>query len=254
MTNKKIICIGDVHGCLEELKELLEKVGWSKSRSDFRIILLGDLVDRGPDSIGVIRFVRENNIEVVRGNHDDRYIKYYEKLKWHDSNPKNTKPAWLEKHPDRKKIFDSLSDEDIAWLYSTPTSILIPEYKTVAVHAGFKPGVPISQNDDDTKMHIRFLFEKSHPAFLEVYNDYNPPSGSRFWAEDYEDEWHVVYGHHVWDFNFIKIHENSKGYKCYGIDTGVCFGGKLTALELSKDENHKIYQVNSRQFVTKKGN
>lgn len=60
------LVIGDIHGCLEQLKELIKDVDRTKTR----IILCGDLIDRGPNSEGVIDFVYENSIECVKGNHE----------------------------------------------------------------------------------------------------------------------------------------------------------------------------------------
>jgi len=247
MTNQKIYLVGDIHGCLEEFKELLAKIGWKAGNPDIRVISLGDLVDRGPDSVGVVQFIRTRGIEIVRGNHDDRYVQYHQKAMWHANNPNNAKPSWLRHSPDRRKIMEGLTKVDLDWLAAAPTSIYLEDYRTVAVHAGFMPGIPMDQQPENTKMHIRFLFDRSKPAYLNRHDDFNPPKGSSFWAEDYEDNWHVVYGHHVWDLEFIKIHTNAHGFSCYGIDTGCCFGGKLTALELSEDGHHKIHQVNSRQ-------
>lgn len=60
------LVIGDIHGCLDELKELIQGIDRAKTR----IILVGDLIDRGPESEGTIDFVRSNNIECVKGNHE----------------------------------------------------------------------------------------------------------------------------------------------------------------------------------------
>jgi len=60
------LVIGDIHGCLSELKALIKDIDRTKTR----IILVGDLIDRGPDSEGVIDFVRSNSIECVKGNHE----------------------------------------------------------------------------------------------------------------------------------------------------------------------------------------
>lgn len=62
----KAFVIGDVHGCLKELKELLYGI----DRTTTRVILVGDLIDRGPDSEAVIEYVRSNQIECVLGNHE----------------------------------------------------------------------------------------------------------------------------------------------------------------------------------------
>jgi hypothetical protein len=245
---QRVFLIGDIHGCYQEFMALLAKIGWDEDADDlddFRIILLGDLVDRGPKSAECVQFAREHGFEITRGNHDDRYVKYNEKLKWHANNPNNPQPSWLKKYPERKKILESLTAEDIEWLANAPTRIFLPDYNIVAVHAGFLPGVPMAEQKENTHMHVRFLFDRSRPAHLDPKNGHKPPLGSKFWAEDYEDKWDVVYGHHVWDNNAVKIHKTPNGRTCWGIDTGACFGGLLTAFELSKDGNHVIHQVTS---------
>ena len=59
---KKILCVGDIHGCLSTLKALIAKAGPVS-----QIISVGDLIDRGPDSFGVIKYCIENNIQVCLG-------------------------------------------------------------------------------------------------------------------------------------------------------------------------------------------
>ena len=188
-------------------------------------------MDRGKDSVGVVQWARKNKVEVVRGNHDDRYLKYHEVLGWHGSHPGNTKPSWAKKYPDRMKIYTGLEKDDLEWLASTPMRIWFPDHNLVAVHAGFKPGVQMAEQENNSMMHIRFLWDDFSPAHLEKNNFFQPPRGSIFWAERYSLKWNVVYGHHVWSETEIKIHTHpDTGIKCYGIDTGCCFGGRLTAL------------------------
>ena len=70
--------VGDIQGCFDELKELLEKCGYKK-KSD-RLWLVGDLVNRGPKSLEVLRFVRDlgEKAVVVLGNHDLHLVTQYE--------------------------------------------------------------------------------------------------------------------------------------------------------------------------------
>ena len=80
--NNKILIIGDVHGCLTELKLLIHKAIHQHNQSqNFRaIILVGDLVNKGPYSAEVVQYVRSQqqqkhyNVFTVRGNHDDRAL------------------------------------------------------------------------------------------------------------------------------------------------------------------------------------
>ena len=120
--------IGDVQGCYRELCNLLEEIGYTPE--DDRLILLGDLVNRGPDSLSVIRFAMEHrtSVKIVLGNHDLYLIAALEDdtlIRTHD-----TFHDVLEA-PER--------DEIKAWLCQQPLLIHEPELNVVAVHAGIFP-------------------------------------------------------------------------------------------------------------------
>jgi predicted phosphodiesterase len=67
----RTIAIGDVHGCADELEELLEALNLKPGD---RVIQLGDLVNRGPDSRRVIQLARTYKIEAILGNHELRLL------------------------------------------------------------------------------------------------------------------------------------------------------------------------------------
>src|SRR5688572_26939239 len=69
----RIIAVGDIHGCASEFEDLLHKL--TLSRHD-RLILLGDLVNRGPDSARVIALARENAHRALLGNHELRLLNF----------------------------------------------------------------------------------------------------------------------------------------------------------------------------------
>lgn len=69
----RTIFYGDIHGCLEEFKELRAKL---KITQGDREISLGDILDRGFESNAALKYVRENSIELVLGNHEYKYIRY----------------------------------------------------------------------------------------------------------------------------------------------------------------------------------
>lgn len=66
---EKILIVGDVHGCLDELKELLAKCAFDPSNTT--LILVGDLVNKGPYSAETVRYVRSIGALCVRGNHEE---------------------------------------------------------------------------------------------------------------------------------------------------------------------------------------
>ena len=68
---ERTIIVGDIHGCLAELRELLGTLGFS---DEDRLIAVGDLVGKGPDGAGVVRFFREGGHQSVLGNHDAKLL------------------------------------------------------------------------------------------------------------------------------------------------------------------------------------
>lgn len=69
----RVFVMGDVHGCLDEMNDLLNLIQFNQTKDV--LILTGDLIFRGPDSIGVIRRAKELNALCVRGNHDDKVVR-----------------------------------------------------------------------------------------------------------------------------------------------------------------------------------
>lgn len=120
--------IGDVQGCLEELETLLEQCRFRSDRDE--IWLVGDLVNRGPDSLGVLRFVRAlgANAKVVLGNHDLHLLA----LAFGDGSRKMRKDdtlAGILAAPDRDTLLE--------WLCTRP--LAVREGRDLMVHAGVIP-------------------------------------------------------------------------------------------------------------------
>lgn len=73
VSKERVFVIGDVHGCVNELNALVEKLQYNATTD--QLILAGDLTSKGPDSVGVIRRAKELGALCVRGNHDDKVIR-----------------------------------------------------------------------------------------------------------------------------------------------------------------------------------
>lgn len=118
--------IGDIQGCFEALQQLLERVKFNKSKD--KLWLVGDLVNRGPQSLEVLRFVRDlgDRAVTVLGNHDLHLVMQSEG--YGRANSEDTLAAVLAA-PDR--------DELIAWLRSCP--LVYREGSHLMVHAGLLP-------------------------------------------------------------------------------------------------------------------
>lgn len=78
----KTYIIGDVHGCIDELQELIQQLA---PASDDQLIFIGDLIDRGPDSSAVVRQVvqwsKQLNVKLILGNHEEKFLRYVQHIK-----------------------------------------------------------------------------------------------------------------------------------------------------------------------------
>ena len=113
--------MGDVHGCLEETKRLLDVLKYD-TQTD-RLIFLGDLVDRGPSSAACIQYVRRIGAECVMGNHDQKLARYHKHEVKKLANPKYKNP--INYSDDQLQQYKLLRPEDLEWLLSIPNYILL---------------------------------------------------------------------------------------------------------------------------------
>jgi len=79
MTDQKTFIVGDIHGCLDPLKRLMDRLDWRPVKD--RLIFLGDYIDRGPDPPGVVEYILElfkqsDMIECLIGNHEALFLDY----------------------------------------------------------------------------------------------------------------------------------------------------------------------------------
>ncbi len=104
--NERIIVVGDVHGCIQTLRRLLESV--CNISQDVKLIFIGDLIDKGPDSKAVLDYVLElknNNYSIIyiRGNHEQMFINSLDNAKsmkeWFRNGGQNTLDSFDAYHP-----------------------------------------------------------------------------------------------------------------------------------------------------------
>lgn len=240
MITKRHIFIGDVHGCLDELKQLLGKMDYNPD-SD-QVCLVGDLVDRGPDSAGVVKYARMMGFDCVKGNHDDKYVRYRKHFTKMLNNHKYTIP--MKMSDEQLNIFKSLDDADFFWLDSLPTYIDYPNLNLVVVHAGVLPGRDIKTQSPGVHMYTRYLNKDTNKQ-VQVNKDFSQPDNSVDWSLVYDGKKDIVYGHQVNSFTDVKVSTNANGARAIGIDTGACFGGNLTAFTFNLDGTNSIFQVRS---------
>lgn len=244
MRQERTIFIGDVHGCIDELQELVRKVGFDHTRD--RIIMVGDLVDRGPDSAGVVRFVRNQGFDCVAGNHDNklgRFFKHEQKVKLSKKKYKN--PMRL--RDDKRAAYDALTTDELRWLVDLPNFIYLGESNTLVVHAGVQPGREPLGQPGNVYRHIRYVNEQTYDLEKLDTTTFAQPKGSKLWGELYNGSLTVVHGHHVGNLTTPQVHTNSNGGRVIGIDTGCCFGGKLTAWIFNTDGSDDCVQVDAKK-------
>lgn len=235
---KLAVAVGDVHGCLDEFKELLNVLQYKKEQ--MRLVLLGDLMDRGPDSVGVVRLVRELGLECIKGNHEDKHLRWrkheVKSAKTGKENPMNK----MAKRDDQAN--KSLSDEEIGWMDSLPVKLDL-ENGFWAVHAGCEPYQALDKQAHAQLMRVRFVNEKGKAVSL--MPDKTAPPGSTYWTELWQGPESIVYGHCVHSLEQVRVDVINDKIKCVGIDTGCCFGGHLTAVVF--EEDLKFVQVKAKE-------
>jgi hypothetical protein len=256
------IIVGDVHGCCDELEDLLAYVGFG--RSD-RLYFVGDLIVRGPKPRGTLALVRKLGGRAVRGNHEDRLLRWRraETLQvgaWAVDDEGSSKSAkkvskkvakkaarqvrrdlpGLAKGksvgPLTRKTADALRKKDWELIESFPLWIDLEEHDVRIVHAGVIPGYLITQQDPRVLMNIRSLSRAGPGWPVEASEE----RGQRSWAQSYEGPEHIVFGHNAKPTPEIARFAT-------GIDTGAVYGGRLTAMVLREGE--KVPPPEHRQSV-----
>ena len=222
------IFIGDIQGCLEPLDRLLRRLAL---RPDDRVYCAGDLVNRGPDSLGVLRRVREIGARSVLGNHDLSLLNFA------GASARRNVPAELEpvlRAADAAELID--------WLAHQP--VLLVDGDIVVVHAGLHPQwmdlgavarevnrvVPEHLNGSSDERitfatKVRYCDASGHRPTQD-----DPLPGAPFmpWDHWYKGPQTVVFGH--WARRGLVT-----GARVRGLDTGCVYGGALTAWIAEED-------------------
>ena len=211
----RTIVIGDLHGCFDEARALLDRLAVTESD---RVIFAGDLVDRGPRRRECVELAMRH--ESLLGNHEEAHLlqrkRPLEKLK--------------PDHAETRKVID---DADLDWFASLPLFIRIPEANAVVVHAGVLPGVAIERQLPHTLLHAQCV----RPPETKSYWPSKAPPTHTFWTNHWKGPERVVFGHTVLDRPLVSEW-------AVGIDTGCVHGGALTALVLP---NWEVVSVPARR-------
>ncbi len=225
---ERTIVVGDVHGCREELEDLLRRCGWRRGE---RVVLAGDLVAKGPDSQGVLALAREAGFLGVLGNHDAHVLRIRD-LK-EGRVVAGAKDAEKAPKPEHQLVVDTLTAPDWAFLEALPLFLRLGaerpgEPDTVVLHAGAVPGLPLERQSREHLITLRSIREDGQPTKKLV---------PRPWASVWQGPERIVFGH-----------DALRGLQQYpratGLDTGCVYGGQLTALVLPE---RRIVSVPARR-------
>jgi diadenosine tetraphosphatase ApaH/serine/threonine PP2A family protein phosphatase len=235
---ERTLVIGDVHGCLDELRDLLKAASFAQG-SD-RLVFVGDLMDRGPEPAACVRFARELGAECVKSNHDEKFPRFRK----HEVNKAATgkkNPMHLSAAP--KAQYALLSDDDIAWVVGLPRVLHIAP-NMVVVHAGLEPAFSVAEQSDAV-IRVRYVDDAGE---MKGYSEgsLEQPANTVLWAERWKGPESVIYGHAVHSLTEPRV-DRFEGGACYGIDTGCVFGGSLCAMLIIEGEEPEFVLVKAKQ-------
>ena len=167
----RLLIIGDVHGMLDQLEALLSEAKYSSSRGD-RVIFVGDLINKGPRSSGVVQYAMDINATSVRGNHEDKVLRVWagaEEARLKAEAEGNDGDKAYEAFRDslgagKQKALEtaeSLTPEQRIWLSALPVALRLgdlPGLGDVAVvHGGMVPGISLDEQEPWAMYNIRAL-------------------------------------------------------------------------------------------------
>lgn len=224
---RRVYAIGDVHGRNDLLQRLLDKIvqdDGERGSAESEIIFLGDLVDRGPDSAGVIETAMQardafGNVRFLMGNHEEVYlaaatgeekaVRFFNRIGGRETilSYDITMKEYMQLDMTQLalRIPELFPRNHVDFIASFEDQITIGDY--AFVHAGVRPGVPLSEQRPKDLRWIREEFLSAQDPHEKI----------------------IVYGHTI---NDDVVETGTR----IGIDTGAYYSEKLTALALQGTE------------------
>jgi len=219
--------IGDVHGCFDKLRSLLSSCERLSAGRVAHYVLLGDYIDRGPDSRKVVEFLMMQQADFggrfscLRGNHEQMLIDAAANdrsdralVNWFGNGGEETLESYEIDDP------SELPPSHLKWLTALPLTVTEPD--RLFVHAGLRPGIALGEQLSADLIDIREPFlscDEIHDLF-------------------------VVHGHTP-----TKSRRPDLRINRLNLDTGACFGGPLTAAAFSCDRVTPLFFANSHGDV-----
>ena len=156
----RVWIVGDIHGHLATFRALIHRLDLDK---DDRVVLLGDMIDRGPDSAGVIDYVRNHpQIIAIKGNHEQMAIRSLQgraielDSTWLAKGGASTWGSYIVAAKGDLHRAKLTFAEDCAWMADLPSHIVLDKWRLV--HAGYHPEIDLDSHDEKTLLWIRGAF------------------------------------------------------------------------------------------------
>ena len=162
--------IGDVHGHFNTLKLLVKKL---ELGVDDVVVMLGDLIDRGPTSAHVVNYVKTTkNFYCIRGNHEQMMIEGFydstffkdlniESRIWYHNGGNNTESSYIDLYRSSNAVLSKAS-EDLDWMVKLPTEIVLNDWRMV--HGGYDQNLDVEGQETGIHMSARKQFYTSKHA------------------------------------------------------------------------------------------
>lgn len=219
--HERLILVGDVHGCFDQLMELLDTVHYDNTTD--KVLLLGDFLSRGPDSLGVMKWAREANATGVLGNHELNILSKYQSFRplMFEDEEMFKLDKHVGKYDNELQIARKLTPEDIHYLVRLPVVLNI---KGVGICSHM--GVVESQPLDKQQVSDLLAMDK------DWYHSWNQLQKTLP-----KNERNVIYYGH-----FARAGLQLKKYS-KGLDSSCVYGGQLSCLVIDKDGTETLHQV-----------
>lgn len=251
--NSVYTVIGDVHGCLDELKELIVKVGFTITddvigyQDNHHLVLLGDYLDKGPKIEETIRFLYKNKaiVRIINGNHENFVHKY---LGGELKKDKQTLDL-IESFFDSCTLLEN-NEELKTMFFELHTKHTLPFFRTdrfIATHAPCRNSNLGKFTDGAQKSQRNYMYAKER----------NLPEGTNY--QKHLEEVDLAFlkedanrSHPFHVFGHIAMTDKMYLKNKIGLDTGCVYGNRLTSVTFFEDGKVKFTSVDSKQPVTEK--
>jgi len=216
---RRHIFIGDIHGCFDEVNELLEQL---EVRPDDVVVATGDLTRKGPAPDRCVELWRDRRYLTVLGNNDAKMIE----------RAKRWPSRMFAAHADRVVLKrPDLIDEIARW----PLLLEFVEAGVIAVHGGVMPDKSCPR---EAALELRYI-RRDDGGWRMIPKGKEQP-GDKFWSEVWDGDRIVVYGH-------TPVRQPRVDRRAIGIDTGCVYGGKLSAAVFEQPMKWTLAGVRARR-------